>query len=72
MAKKLKPGLNINCEGWDGEADGRELQEGIYVYLWLILEKKMATHSSVLAWRIPGTEEPSGLPSMRLHRVGHD
>ena len=32
----------------------------------------MATHSSVLAWRIPGTEEPSGLPSMGSHRVGHD
>ena len=32
----------------------------------------MATHSSVLAWRIPGTEEPGGLPSMGLHRVGHD
>ena len=32
----------------------------------------MATHSSVLAWRIPGTEEPSGLPSVGLHRVGHD
>ena len=36
------------------------------------LEKKMATHSSVLAWRIPGTEEPSGLTSRGLHRVGHD
>ena len=36
------------------------------------LEKGMATHSSVLAWRIPGTEEPSGLPSMGSHRVGHD
>ena len=36
------------------------------------LEKEMATHSSVLAWRIPGTEEPSGLPSMGQHRVGHD
>ena len=36
------------------------------------LEKKMATHSSVLAWRIPGMGEPSGLPSMRSHRVGHD
>ena len=32
----------------------------------------MATHSSTLAWRIPGTEEPSGLPSMGSHRVGHD
>ena len=36
------------------------------------LEKEMATHSSILAWRIPGTEEPGGLPSMGLHRVGHD
>ena len=36
------------------------------------LEKAMATHSSVLAWRIPGTGEPGGLPSMRSHRVGHD
>ena len=36
------------------------------------LEKEMAAHSSVLAWRIPGTEEPSELPSMRSHRVGHD
>ena len=36
------------------------------------LKKEMATHSSVLAWRIPGTEEPGGLPSMRLHRVRHD
>ena len=32
----------------------------------------MATHSSVLAWRIPGTGEPGGLPSLGLHRVGHD
>ena len=36
------------------------------------LEKEMATHSNILAWRIPGTEETSGLPSMRSHRVGHD
>ena len=36
------------------------------------LEKEMATHSSVLAWRIPGTEEPGGLPSMELHRVRHN
>ena len=36
------------------------------------LGKEMATHSSVLAWRIPGTGEPGGLPSMGLHRVGHD
>ena len=36
------------------------------------LEKEMATHSSVLALRIPGTGEPGGLPSMGSHRVGHD
>jgi len=36
------------------------------------LEREMATHSSVLAWRIPGTGEPGGLPSMGSHRVGHD
>ena len=36
------------------------------------LEEEMATHSSVLAWRIPGTGEPGGLPSMGSHRVGQD
>ena len=36
------------------------------------LEKAMATHSSVLAWRIPGTGEPGGFPSMGSHRVGHN
>ena len=36
------------------------------------LEKEMAAHCSVLAWRIPGTAEPGGLPSMGSHRLGHD
>ena len=36
------------------------------------IEKEVATHSSALAWRFPGTGEPGGLPSMGLHRVGHD
>ena len=36
------------------------------------LEKEMATHSSILAWRMPGTEKPGGLSSMGSHRVGHD
>ena len=36
------------------------------------LEKEMTTHSSALAWRIPGTGEPGGLPSLGSHRVGHD
>ena len=37
-----------------------------------LLEKEMATHSSILAWRIPRTEEPDGLQSIRLQRVRHD
>ena len=41
-------------------------------FLFHVLEKEMATHSSVLAWRIPGTGEPGGLSSMGSHRVGHD
>ena len=36
-----------------------------------VLEKEMATHSSVLDWRVPGTGEPGGVPSMGSHRVGH-
>ena len=41
-------------------------------YFAYFLEKEMATHSSVLAWTIPGTGEPDGLPPMGSHRVGHD
>jgi len=49
------------------------MTERLYFHFSLsCLEKEMATHSSVLAWRIPGTEEPNGLPSMGSHRVGHD
>ena len=43
-----------------------------FTFHFRALEKEMATHSSVLAWRIPGTGEPGGLPSMGSHRVGHD
>ena len=44
----------------------------LFTFHFHTLEKEMATHSSVLAWIIPGTEEPDGLPSMGPHRVGHD
>ena len=44
----------------------------ISLFTFHALEKEMATHSSVLAWRIPVTAEPSGLPSMGSHRVGHN
>ena len=48
------------------------LSDFTFTFHFHALEKEMATHSSVLAWRIPGTGEPDGLPSMGLHRVGHD
>ena len=48
------------------------LSDFTFTFNFDALEKEMTTYSSVLAWRIPGTEEPGGLPSMGLHRVGHD
>ena len=54
-----------------GVAEGR-LRDFTFTFHFHALEKEMATHSSVLAWRIPGTGEPGGLLSMGSHRVGHD
>ena len=48
------------------------LSDFLFTFHFHPLEKEMATHSSVLAWRILGTGEPGGLPSMGSHRVGHD
>ena len=48
------------------------LSDFTFTFHFHALEKEMATHSSVLAWRIPGTAEPGGLPSMGSHRVRHD
>ena len=48
------------------------LMDFTFTFHFHALEKEMATHSSVLAWRIPGTGEPGGLPSMGSHRVGHN
>ena len=48
------------------------LSDFTFIFHFHALGKEMATHSSVLAWRIPGMGEPGGLPSMRSHRVGHD
>jgi len=49
-----------------------QLSDFTFTFHFHALEKEMATHSSVLAWRIPGTGEPGGLPSMGSHRVRHD
>ena len=54
------------AEGWTG------LSDFTFTFHIHALEKEMATHSSVLAWRIPGTREPGGLPSMGSHSVGYD
>ena len=56
-----------------GVAEGQKrLSDFPFTFHFHALEKEMATHSSVLAWRIPGTGEPGGLLSMGSHRVGHD
>ena len=52
--------------------DRTRLSNFPFTFHFHALEKEMAAHSSVLAWRIPGTGEPGGLPSMGSHRVGHD
>ena len=55
-----------------GVAEGQtRLSDFTFTFHFHALEKEMATHSSVLAWSIPGTGEPDGLPSMGSHRVGH-
>ena len=51
---------------------GTRLSDFDFTFHFHALEKEMAAHSSVLAWRIPGTGEPDGLPSMGSHRVRHD
>ena len=56
-----------------GVAESRtQLSDFTFTFRFHALEEDMATHSSVLAWRIPGTGEPGGLLSMGLHRVGHN
>ena len=70
-------GLVMDREAWHavihGVAKSRTRLNGFtFTFHFHALEKEMATHSSILAWRIPGPEEPGGLPSMGSHRVGHD
>ena len=54
------------------ERSRTRLSDFTFTFHFHALDKEMATHSSVLAWRIPGTGEPGGLPSVGSHRVGHD
>ena len=57
---------------WKAAVHGVAKNDFTFTFRFHALEKEMATHSSVLAWRIPGTGEPGGLPSMGSHRVRHD
>ena len=61
----------MGCSPW-GHGELARLSDFTFTFPFHALEKEMAAHSSVLAWRIPGTGEPGGLPSMGSHRVGHD
>ena len=65
----------MNGGAWEAAVRGvakSRTQLSDFTFHFHALEKEMAIHSSVLAWRVPGTGEPGGLPSMGLHRVGHD
>ena len=73
----LLPGKSHEWKSLVGAVHGvtksqTRLSDFTFTFHFHALEKEMATHSSVLAWRIPGTGEPSGLPSMGSHRDGHD
>ena len=73
----LLPGKSQGRGAWwaavHGVAKSRtRLRDFTFTFHFHALEKDKATHSTVLAWRIPGTGEPGGLPSTGLHRVGHD
>ena len=67
----------MDAGAWQAAVQGvaksrTRLNDFTFTFHFHALEKEMATHSSVLAWRIPGMGEPYGLPSMGSHRVGHD
>src|SRR5574340_1815529 len=61
----------VGCSPWVAKSWER-LSDFTFTFHFHALEKEMATHSSVLAWRIPGMGEPGGLLSLGSHRVGHD
>ena len=73
IQEKIRIIANMYWAAVHGVAKSRtRLSDFPFTFHFHALEKEMATHSSVLAWRIPGTGEPGGLRSMGSHRVGHD
>ena len=61
----------MGCSPW-GPRSKTRLSDFTFTFHFHALEEEMTSHSSILAWRIPWTGEPGGLPSMGSHRVGHD
>ena len=77
LCRRRRPGKSHGLRSLIGYSPGvaksqTRLSDFTFTFHFHALEKEMVTHSSVLAWRIPGTGEPGGLPSMGSHRVGHD
>ena len=70
----IKRSVSFICSAETGQkkANWGPLSDFTFTFHFHALEREMATHSSVLAWRIPGMEEPGSLPSMGSHRVRHD
>ena len=68
----LLPGKSHRWRSLVGCSPWTHLSDFTFTFHFHALEEEMATHSSVLAWRIPEKAEPGGLPSMGSHRVGHD
>ena len=73
----LSPGKSMDGGAWWAAVHGAaeswtRLSNFTFTFHFHALEREMATHSSVLAWRIPGMGQPGGLPSLGSHRVGHD
>ena len=64
--------IEHSCTVYIKIQSGTRLSDFTLTFHFHALEKEMAPHSSVLAWRIPGTGKPGRLPSMGSHRVGHD
>ena len=60
------PAVHGVAKSWE------RLSDFTFTFHFHVLEKEMATHLSILVWRMPGMGEPGGLPSLGLHRVGHD
>ena len=70
LENPMDGGALVGCNPWGRWV--RHDSDFTFTFHFHALEKEMATHSRVLAWRIPGMVEPCGLPSMGSHRVGHD